>query len=145
MTLPDAWRRPGLTKRFSVFQRKGHPRGSTPFTLDGVCAAEHFVVSPEDGGIVGATDRLLAKPGRTRQVACSLPSFLLAPALVASSDLVSMIPARLAILHGALIRCFDPPFPSPQFSVDILWHTRRRNDPAHVWIRTLLSRPTTDF
>lgn len=145
MTLPDARKRPGLTEQFKVIQRKGHPRGSTPFTLDDFCAAEHVLVSPEGGGFVGATDRLLGKSGHTRRVACSLPSFLLAPALVAGSDLIAMIPTRLATRHNGLIDHFDPPFPSPQFSVDILWHPRRQNDPAHVWFRTLLSRLTAEL
>ncbi|MEM1316503.1 MAG: LysR substrate-binding domain-containing protein, partial [Pseudomonadota bacterium] len=145
MTLPDARRLPGPTERFKVIQRKGHPRGPGPVSLDGFCAAEHVLVSPEGGGFVGAADRILADLGRERQVVCSLPSFLLAPTVVAGSDLIALIPERLARLHGDLVDAFDPPFPSPSFSVDILWHPRRQRDPAHVWVRTLAARAAAEL
>ncbi|MEM9394565.1 MAG: LysR family transcriptional regulator [Pseudomonadota bacterium] len=140
MDLPEARQRPGLVEKFKVVQRKGHPRGTDPFTIESFCAAEHILVSPEGGGFFGATDKLLAASGRSRRIACSVPSFLLAPALVASSDLIALIPVRLADLHKDLVDPFDPPFPSPEFSVDLRWHPRRQNDPAHIWFRSLVFR-----
>lgn len=140
MNLPEARTRPGLAEDFKVIQRKGHPLGAGAVTLDAFCSAEHALISPEGGGFRGATDRILAKMGRDRRIVCSLPSFLLAPALIAGSDLIAMIPARLAALHRDLIDAFDPPFPSPTFAVDILWHPRRQGDPAHLWFRSLVAR-----
>ncbi|MEM0990145.1 MAG: LysR family transcriptional regulator [Pseudomonadota bacterium] len=140
MNLPDAKRRPGLTESFKIVQRKGHPRGAGNMTLDSFCDAEHILVSPEGGGFYGAADKILAEMGRTRRVTCSLPSFLLAPALVANSDLMILLPARLAAAYDGLLDQFDPPFPSPEFSVDVLWHPRRQNDPAHMWFRAIVAR-----
>lgn len=140
MNLPEARRRPGLVEVFKVIQRKGHPRGAAPFTLDTFCAAEHILVSPEGAGFFGAADRVLADAGRSRRVACSVPSFLLAPELVAASDLIALVPVRMAALYGDRIDRFDPPFQSPGFSVDLLWHPRRQKDPAHIWLRTLIAR-----
>ncbi|MEM1353138.1 MAG: LysR family transcriptional regulator [Pseudomonadota bacterium] len=140
MNLPEAKRRSGLAEAFKVIQRKDHPRGTTRFTLDSFCAADHVLISPEGGGFYGATDKLLADLGRRRRISCSLPSFLLAPSVVAGSDLVAMIPTRLADLHLDRVEQFDPPFPSPQFNVDLLWHPRRQKDPAHVWLRSLVAR-----
>ncbi|NRB34899.1 MAG: hypothetical protein HRU31_09140 [Rhodobacteraceae bacterium] len=73
-------------------------------------------------------------------MACSLSSFLLAPALVAGTDLVALIPARLAALHADRVDLFDLPFPSPDFTVNFLWHPRRQTDPAHIWFRELVAR-----
>ncbi len=140
MNLPEARRRPGLTETFKVIQRKNHPRGTEPFTLDSFCAEDHALVSPEGGGFFGAADKILSNKGRKRRIACSLPNFLLAPSLVATSDLIALIPARLAKRHEDLVDQFDPPFQSPSFSVDLLWHPRRQNDPAHEWLRALVSR-----
>ena len=140
MNLPEARRRPGLVESFKVIQRKGHPRGDAPFTLDSFCAAEHVLVSPEGGGFFGATDKILAETGRSRRIASSVPSFLLAPTLVASSDLIALIPVRLAALYKDLVDQFDPPFPSPEFPADLLWHPRRQKDPAHIWFRSLVYR-----
>ncbi len=143
MNLPEARQRPGLVEVFTVIQRKGHPRGLAPFTLDSFCAEVHILVSPEGGGFFGATDKILVETGRARRIACSVPSFLLAPTLVANSDRIALIPLRLAALHSGLVDQIDPPFPSPEFSVDLLWHPRRQNDPAHVWFRSLVARTTS--
>lgn len=140
MNLPDARRRPGLVETFKIIQRKGHPRGSGPFTMDQFCAAAHALVSPEGGGFFGATDKILANIGLTRRVSCSLPSFLVAPTLIANSDLIALIPERLASLYCELFDQFDPPFIAPSFAVDILWHPRRQNDPAHIWFRSTIAR-----
>ncbi len=143
MNLPEAKRRPGLVETFKVIQRQDHPRGTNEYTLDTFCAADHVLVSPEGGGFSGATDKLLADLGRSRRVACSLPSFLLTPSVVAGSDLIAMIPTRLAALHADTVEQFEPPFTSPQFSVDLLWHPRRQKDPAHVWFRSLVAQIAT--
>lgn len=140
MNLSEAKRRAGLLEDFKVIQRKDHPRGTSPFTLDTFCAADHVLVSPEGGGFYGATDKLLADLGRRRRISCSLPSFLLAPTIVAGSDLIAMIPTRLAALHADSVEQFAPPFPSPQFEVDLMWHPRRQKDPAHVWFRSLVAK-----
>ena len=134
MKLPEAKFLPGLEERFCVVQRKGHPLGS-PLTLDAFCSAEHVLVSPEGGGFVGAVDRVLAELGQRRRVAISLPSFLLAPTLVARTDYIGMLPRRLAALHDDIIELVEPPFASPTFRMNLLWHPRRQHDPSHVWFR----------
>ncbi len=136
----EARRRPGLVEQFTVIQRKGHPRGNAPFTLESFCSVGHVLISPEGGGFVGLADKILAETKHSRRIACSVPSFLLAPSLVAASDLVALIPIRLAAHYTDLVDQFDPPFASPEFSVDVLWHPRRQNDPAHVWLRSVVAR-----
>ncbi|MEM6658300.1 MAG: LysR family transcriptional regulator [Pseudomonadota bacterium] len=140
MNLPEARQRPGFVEEFTVIQRKGHPRGLSPFTLGSFCKQEHLLVSPEGGGFFGATDKILAKTGQSRRVVFSVPSFLLAPTLISGSDLVALVPLRLAALHTGLVDQFDPPFQSPSFNVDLLWHPRRQKDPAHSWLRSLVAR-----
>jgi len=135
MALPDAKAQSAIEEDFRVIQRKGHPRGKRKMTLSAFCAAPHILVSPEGGGFVGAADKVLAAMGRSRTVTVSLPSFLLAPPLVARSDALCLLPRRIADLHADAVDAFDPPFPSPTFRVDMLWHPRRQNDPAHIWFR----------
>lgn len=143
MNLPEAKRRAGLVEDFKVIQRKGHPRGTSPFTLYTFCKVDHLLISPEGGGFLGATDKLLEDLGRRRRISCSLPSFLLAPTVVAGSDLIAMIPTRLVALHADRVEQFDPPFPSPQFTVDLMWNPRRDKDPAHMWFRSLIAKITS--
>lgn len=135
MKLPDAKMRAGLEEDFLVIQRKGHPRGTGPLTLDAFSAFPHLLVSPEGGGFTGAADKVLKQIGRERRVAWSLPSFLLAPAFVARCDALCLLPRRLAELHADQLDSFDPPFASPRFTLNLVWHPRRQSDPAHIWFR----------
>lgn len=131
MDLPEAKRQNAFSEHFEVIMRQDHPLATQSLTLETFCAASHILVSPEGGGFIGATDRLLANSGHKRTVTTSLPSFLLAPALVAQTDGLCMVPSRLARLYQNQLHVCPPPFPSPSFDVDLLWHPRRQNDPAH--------------
>jgi DNA-binding transcriptional LysR family regulator len=84
---------------------------------------------------VGATDAALAQIGRGRRVALSVPSFLLAPAAVLASDLVAVIPKRLAQTFAPDLAGFAPPLRIDGFAILAAWHPRRQNDPAHEWLR----------
>ncbi|MEM8915371.1 MAG: LysR family transcriptional regulator, partial [Pseudomonadota bacterium] len=95
MTLPEAKTRKGIEESFCVIQRKGHPNGTKPLSLNAFCGAEHILVSPEGGGFVGMADRVLGEAGLRRRVVVSLPSFLLAPTLVARTDYICLLPRRL--------------------------------------------------
>jgi len=131
MMLADARAQSVIEEDFRVIQRRGLPRGTKKMTLGAFCSAPHILVSPEGGG----ADKVLAAMGRSRTVTVSLPSFLLAPALVAKSDALCLLPRRIADLHDGVVDAFEPPFESPTFNVDMLWHPRRQNDPAHIWFR----------
>lgn len=136
MNLPDARSRTALTETFCVIMRSGHPLGDRDLTLETFCAARHILISPEGGGFVGAVDKALSRLGARRHVSVSLPSFLLAPALVAQSDALCVVPGRLASLYRETTVSRPLPFDVPGFKVDMLWHPRRHNDPAHIWFRT---------
>lgn len=135
MNLTEAKMLPGIEESFCVIQRKGHPLGTGPMTLEAFCSAEQILVSPEGGGFVGMADRILGEMGYRRKVAISLPSFLLAPSLVARTDYICLFPRRLAALHADVIDLVEPPFDTPTFRVDLLWHSRRQHDPSHMWFR----------
>ncbi|WP_305984719.1 LysR family transcriptional regulator [Roseibium sp. MMSF_3544] len=135
MSLPDAMSRTALAEQFCVIMRRDHPLSGEELTLEAFCAARHVLVSPEGGGFVGAADKALARHGLKRQVSVSLPSFLLAPALVAQSDAFCLIPRRLAERYKDIVVSHRPPLNVPGFDVTMLWHPRRQNDPAHMWFR----------
>lgn len=122
-------------ERFVVVRRRGHPSAPGPVDLDAFVEWDQVLVSPVGGGFVGATDAALAERGLSRRVAVSVPSFLLAPALVAASDRIAVVPERLAIAAGDVVERFEPPLPIPGFAAHVCWHPRRRRDPAHIWLR----------
>lgn len=128
-----------LEERHVFVQRRGHPRGAAPPTIEEFCALDHVLVSPDGGGFHGVADATLAALGRRRRVALSVPSFLLAVPLLARSDLVGLLPRRLALAFPGVLESFDPPFAIPGFTLFASWHPRRQRDPAHLWLRELVT------
>jgi DNA-binding transcriptional LysR family regulator len=134
-----------MEEGFVFVQRKGHPRGRKALDVGRFCMLDHILVSPEGGGFSGATDETLAGFGRKRRVVASLPSFLLAAPLVAGTDLVAVLPERLARLMDDAFDIFPLPFKSIRFNVVMSWHARRERDPGHQWLREkIAARFSTD-
>lgn len=74
-----------------------------------------------------------------RRIVARVPYFLGAIRIVATSDLVVTLPARLAqaaTLPGLALR--RPPLDVKGFDVLVLWHERFAGDPARIWFRELI-------
>lgn len=138
LTPPSAQKLTLLTERFVMVQRKGHPRGKSNPTLDEFCDLDHALVSPKGGGFFGAIDEALSKLARRRNVAVSLPSFLLVDSVLQKSDLVAVIPARLALSIASGCDILELPVSSDAFEVAISWHARSEADEGHRWLRELI-------
>lgn len=123
-----------FTERYVLAGRAGHPRLKRRPTLAQFCRLDHVIVSPDGGGFQGVTDHALAKAGLTRRVVLSVPHFLFMMSVVASSDLVAMMPSRLVRDNRAL-RVVEPPVDMPGFQMAMLWHERSHRDSAHMWLR----------
>jgi DNA-binding transcriptional LysR family regulator len=119
---------------FVCLVREGHPLGR--MTLRDYAAAEHVVTEAHDG-YRGAVDELLAAEGLTRKVVVRVPYFLAAPILVAKTDLVLTVPARVADLYATMLplRRVDPPGSLRGFDVHAVWHPRFDRDAAIRWLR----------
>ena len=125
-------------EKLSVIQRTGHPRGTKKLTLAAYCKLKHLVVSQEGQDFRGPIDEELEKSGRQRQVIASAASLLVAPSLIAKTDLVASIPSKLAFMMDDTIDQFDLPLPGLNFEILASWHPRLQNDPAHQWVRNLV-------
>jgi DNA-binding transcriptional LysR family regulator len=84
---------------FVVAMRKGHRFARSP-SLTAYCRAQHLLVSLS-GDPHGSVDELLAKRGLKRRVALTVPTFMMALAHLASSDLIAALPRRLVANHAA--------------------------------------------
>jgi DNA-binding transcriptional LysR family regulator len=138
-TAPGELRRRVLfADRYVCIMRAGHPRARRRLTLAQFCALDHVVVSPRGGGFTGAADRLLAAAGRSRNVVVSASHFLSVPALVARSDLVALVPARLVRGRARGLRVVKPPIVVAGFKIAMVWHDRTHDHPGHRWVRDRL-------
>lgn len=123
-----------FAERYVLAGRTGHPRLKRRPTLDQFCKLEHVVVSPDGGGFFGATDQILSDAGLSRRVVLSVPHFLFLKPVLATTDLVAMLPARL-LRDSPELRTVEPPVDVPGYEMSMYWHERSHRDPAHQWLR----------
>lgn len=133
--------RPLFEERFRCVVRRGHPAARGRLTLDRYCALSHLLVAPR--GTPGSlVDDALAALGRSRRIAAVVPHFMVAPHVVATTDLMATLGARLieAVAEplGLVVR--PPPIELPRFSLAMIWHARTHQDPAHRWLRDQIAK-----
>lgn len=131
------YRVPLVREYFVSLVRAGHPRGDAPLTLDEYVKLPHLLISPR-GGSTGTVDPILAAMGLKRRIALQVPHFLVAPQVVARTDLILTLPARVATAVAASLNLvhLQPPIELPEFSLSLFWHERSHRDPAHSFLRT---------
>jgi len=121
---------------YAMAQRRDHPRGTEPLSLDGYCALDHVLVSLKGGLYEGRVDQALAKLGRNRRVRLSLPNFTSVPQVLQATDYVCTMPARFAKSLKDELDVFELPFAVPGFAMHMAWHPREQSDAAQSWLRT---------
>lgn len=130
-----------FSERYVLAGRIGHPGLKKRPTLAQFCTLDHVIVSPDGGGFSGITDKVLSEAGLSRQVVLSVPHFLFVLATLTSTDLVAMLPWRL-VRDSPTLQVVEPPLEVPGFEISMCWHERSHRDPAHVWLRDLMSQVT---
>lgn len=126
--------------------REGHPLlREEPLTAERYAACSHVVASKQ-GDFLEAIDEGLKKRGLMREVHVLVPGFPDAMRIVASSDLIAAVPYsclgknntddRQAELG---IRSFELPMETPEIRVSAIWHPRVDGDPAHRWLRNIVT------
>jgi LysR family transcriptional regulator, transcriptional activator of nodD3 and syrA len=124
-------------ERFACVVRREHPAAGR-LTLGRYLALDHLVVASPGYG-PGVVDVALEARGRARRVAMRVPHFLLAPAIVARTDLVLTLPRRvLDAADAARLRVSRPPLALDDFAVQLVWHPRADRDAGAAWLRDQL-------
>ncbi|HDT3058776.1 TPA: LysR family transcriptional regulator [Enterobacter hormaechei subsp. steigerwaltii] len=137
-TTPDELHSRALyDERYVCMMRADHPDAGQPMTLDRFCAQEHVLVSYEGDGFRGVTDGALEKTGRTRHVGLSVSNFLVLPDVLALSDMIAVVPSRIAEKQTGMFVC-ETPVPVPGFTKSMAWHGRTHRNLAQAWLRGLL-------
>ncbi|WP_244543567.1 LysR family transcriptional regulator [Bosea sp. CRIB-10] len=126
-------------EEYVVVARQRHPAVHGVLDLDLFCALDHVVVSKLGGGFAGPTDGALEAIGRRRTVALSTSGFLIVPEIVSRSDMVAVIPRRIADGWSDRVQVLKPPLHIPGFAIASIWHERTTNHPAQSWLRDRLA------
>jgi len=126
-------------ERYVCVMRRGHPAASRPLDLAAYCALDHALIAPRGGP--GIVDRMLEARGLARRVAVRIAHSLVAPHLIAASDLVITVVERLARSYAALLPLEIAPLPLdvPAPACWQRWHERDQRDPAHAWLRGVVA------
>ncbi|MCU0897737.1 MAG: LysR substrate-binding domain-containing protein, partial [Burkholderiales bacterium] len=134
----DVRTRPLYSEGFVAVVRRDHPRVGAKLSVDLFCELDHVFVSLSGGAFAGQTDQALAALGRTRNVRLSVPHFLLVPEVVARSDMIAVLPERLARGYADRLRILATPIGIGEFTIVEAWHERVHRDPAQAWLRQVL-------
>jgi DNA-binding transcriptional LysR family regulator len=143
---PDVSRQPLFEDQLVSVVRHRHPALRAAVTLRRFAELDHVLVAP-NGTPSGLLDKQLAALGLGRRVARTVPTFLDAPFLVAHSDHIVSLPARLVLPLLALLRLriLRTPLPLPGFTLSAIWHRRLDADGEHLWFRELVARVAADL
>ncbi|HHW7507584.1 TPA: LysR family transcriptional regulator [Mannheimia haemolytica] len=124
-------------ERYVCAMSKTHPMAQTPLSLDQFCNLPFAMLSYNGGEFSGATDLALQKIGLQRKVMVSVNHISLLPQLLQGSDLVAVLPERLAkTLPNVYLQ--PPPIEVEGFTMMMAWHERTEQDTAHRWLREVL-------
>lgn len=94
--------------------------------------------------IIGIGERFWQQQPRTPRVRAWLPNFQLTLDAVRRTDLIAMLPSRLAAQYADSIRTLSVPLAVPPLEEKIFWHPRNDGDPSHRWFRETLQRVAND-
>lgn len=83
----------------------------------------------------------LEQQGIKREVAVSVTHFLAVPEMIAVTDYCATLPNRICqrLAADPRLKVLPAPVDLGTFPIEMAWHVRYRNDPAHRWLRTLIS------
>jgi DNA-binding transcriptional LysR family regulator len=124
----------------SVCVRRAGPH--EPLDLEQFLALDQIQVALESGRSMDAVEPILARIGRQRRVALSVSSFTGAAYAAAGTDLVAVMPDRIArtLSRSLPLHVSPAPLPLPPRKVMLIWHARTHNDAACTLLRETFIR-----
>jgi len=117
------------------------PPGQMPpagLSFNAFCQRPHLDVSPTGRRILGARiDSLARQQGGMRTVAATISSFVAAPHIVADTDMVCLVPQRIAqrLQCPPDVKIVDLLFTPPTLEIVMYWHNVTQADPVCRWLR----------
>lgn len=134
---PGHARKALFSEEFRCIVRRGHPEVGRRLGLRTWVSLPHVVVSETDQPT--SIDRALAARGLSRTVAQRVPHVLLVPSLVAATDWSAAVSRRVAERFSRGLSLHPLPLDLPPSTASMVWHDRAEADPAHRFLRDLLT------
>ncbi len=118
---------------------KNHPKIKDDLTLELFLELEHVVLRPTRTHIP-KIEQHLDRMGLERKVVAEVSHVLVIPAIATSTNLVGIIPERLAryFAKQLALDIYPNPVHDEYISVYQMWHRHFNKDAGHTWFRELL-------
>lgn len=118
-----------------------HPRVHGKISRRAFCAEGHIVVTTSGTGH-SIVDKVLARNGIDRRVVLRVPSFLGVARIVASTELLVIVPRLLGetLASQEPVQVLEPPLALPSYKVKQHWHERFNGDAGNAWLRATVAR-----
>ena len=126
--------------RFVCAVRADHPRVGKSLTIRQFETELHVAVSTSGTGHSIVEETLEAK-GIRRKIGLRVPGFLGLGPILASTDLIAVLPEQLGthLAESGKIRLVNVPVDIPPYFIYQLWHERLMHDPASQWFRKVVA------
>ncbi|MEZ0221640.1 MAG: LysR substrate-binding domain-containing protein [Tardiphaga sp.] len=120
--------------------RADHPEISGSMSREQYERLKHVNMLPP-GRLRAGLFQALERQGLRREVAVSVTHFLAIPELIAVTDYCATLPTLICrhLANDPRLRIVSSPVDLGTFPVEMAWHVRYRNDPAHRWLRSLIA------
>jgi len=120
--------------------RADHPLIDRTITKKQYERLKHVNMLPP-GRLRAGLFQALEREGLKREVAVSVTHFLAIPEMVAVTDYCATLPKLICrrLAGDTRLKVIPAPVDLGSFPVQMAWHVRYRHDPAHQWLRALVS------
>jgi len=126
---------------YSCVVRADHPDFAAGMSLEAFRRTPR-AMADATGMSHAVMEHQLARHGIRGTPRLRVPQFMVLPLVIARSDLLVVMPTRLAETFAALVplKVMTPPVPLPVFDVTVYWHERFNGDPGNRWFRRVFVR-----
>lgn len=123
-----------MSESLQVVACKGHPQLHQGLSLQTFLQLRHLWV--HGGQTRGMVEQWLSEQGLAREIVYSTPNYLQAAHIAAGSELVAVLPTRLARYFAGLLplQLFDLPFELGPFHLEVVCLELRQRDVALQWL-----------
>jgi DNA-binding transcriptional LysR family regulator len=136
-----------LKEGLTLICAKDHPVVQGAVSLEQFASLPHVslirrfgLVREQNSRRATPLEYLLGSSMPEREIALQMSSFVSIPEVVAATDLIAVVPVRIAapfVCRGKL-QALSLPFEAPEIQIRLYWHKSRDTDLGHMWVVDIL-------
>lgn len=126
---------------YACLMRHGHPLAGQPGVSQQEFSGADQVRVLSAGTGHGQVDEALERQGVIRRIRLTVPHYVALGHVLASTDLIAIVPERFAQRMAAPFALVTRglPFRLPEAVIHQVWHARLHRDPGCQWLRSLMA------